>query len=355
MTVEARYPDANVLVVDDEEANVLLLEGILSASGYSNVVSTMDPRQVTGLVARSMPDIILLDLHMPHLDGFGVLNMLQSLQDPPFRSPILVLTADITVEAKRRALAAGASDFVAKPFDVQEVLLRIANMLHLRFLDRELRRERDRLEDRVVERTKDLEEAQTETFERLAMAAEFRDDDTGEHTKRVGSMAGLIAQMLGLSDEQVEIIRRAAALHDVGKIGVPDSILLAPRKLTVEEFEVVKTHTEIGARILSGSRSPTLLMAEEIARSHHERWDGNGYAGIAGNAIPLEARITTVADVFDALTHERPYKDAWPVDEAMDEMRRGRGSQFDPGVLDAFLEIEKSGSELMLGSSVSLG
>jgi putative two-component system response regulator len=219
--------------------------------------------------------------------------------------------------------------------------------LDVRFLDRELRRERDSLELRVVERTKSLEEAQTETFERLALAAEFRDDDTGEHTRRVGSIAGLIAEVLGTPDEQVELIRRAAALHDVGKIGIPDEILLAPRKLSAVEFDVIKTHTEIGARLLSGSRSPTLALAEKIAWSHHERWDGKGYAGLSGDAIPLEGRITTVADVFDALTHERPYKRAWPVDEALEEMQRQRASQFDPRVLDAFFEIEKSASGML--------
>jgi putative two-component system response regulator len=352
MTVEAAYPHAKVLVVDDEEANVLLLEAILADAGYTDVGSTTDATQVAELVARSMPDIILLDLHMPHLDGFAVLNMLQGLGDATSRSPVLVLTADITMEAKRRALAAGARDFLSKPFDVDEVLLRMGNMLSLHFFDRELRRERDSLEQRVAERTKDLSDAQTETFERLARAAEFRDDDTGEHTKRVGSMAAVIAEILGLSDDEVAMIQRAAALHDVGKIGIPDKILLAPRGLTPAEFDVVKTHTEIGAKILSGSRSPTLMMAEEIAWSHHERWDGNGYAGVAGEAIPLVGRITTVADVFDALTHERPYKHAWSVDEALDEMKRQRGSQFDPNVLEAFLEIEKGGSRAILAAHV---
>ncbi|MDQ4108930.1 MAG: HD domain-containing protein [Actinomycetota bacterium] len=169
-----------------------------------------------------------------------------------------------------------------------------------------------------------------------ALAAEYRDDDTGQHTRRVGRMAALLAQELGLEIELVERLERAAGLHDVGKIGVPDSILLAPRKLTPEEFEVVKTHTVIGARIMSGSRSPLMIMSEEVAWSHHERWDGRGYGGVAGEDIPLVA----VADVFDALTHERPYKEAWPLDEAIAEIRRQRGQQFDPRVVDAFVAIE---------------
>ncbi|HUF59828.1 MAG TPA: HD domain-containing phosphohydrolase [Actinomycetota bacterium] len=349
-SVAAKHPDARVLVVDDEEPNVLLLEGMLAEAGYANVVSTTDPTEVAAIIGRSMPDLILLDLHMPHLDGFEVLRMLQALGDPSSRSPVIVLTADITREAKQRALASGASDFLSKPFDFQEVLLRIRNILHMRFLDQALRRERDTLEDRVTERTKDLEEAQTETFERLALAAEFRDDDTGQHTVRVGTMAALIAERLGLPHEEVETLRRAAALHDVGKIGIPDSILLAPRKLTPDEFEVIKKHTEIGAKILSGSKSPVLAMGETIAWSHHERWDGNGYAGSAGEDIPLVGRITTVADVFDALTHERPYKRAWSVDEALEEMMHQRGQQFDPTVLDVFLQIAEIGAEIPVSS-----
>jgi putative two-component system response regulator len=342
MTTEARHPQARILVVDDEPPNVFLLERILAKAGYTEVVSTTDPRNVQELVVGFGPDVVLLDLHMPHLDGFAVMEALGASSDPGVRTPILVLTADATTEVKHRALAAGARDFLTKPLDMEEVLLRIGNILEIRFLEGELRAERDSLERRVVERTRDLEDAQTETFERLALAAEFRDDDTGNHTRRVGSMAALIAETVGLPEDDVELLRRAAALHDVGKIGVPDSILLAPRKLTEEEFAVVKTHTEIGARLLSGSRSPTLRMAERIAWSHHERWDGGGYAGMAGEDIPVVGRITTVADVFDALTHERPYKEAWPIDRAMEEIERQRGRQFDPDAVDAFLQITRS-------------
>ena len=328
--------------MDDEPPNVFLLERTLAKAGYTEVVSTTDPRNVEDLVRSFGPDVLLLDLHMPHLDGFAVMEALGGPSAPSGRPPILVLTADATTKVKHRALAAGARDFLTKPLDIEEVLLRIGNILEIRFLEDELRAERDSLEQRVAERTKDLEDAQTETFERLALAAEFRDDDTGNHTRRVGSMAALIAQTVGLPEEEVELLRRAAALHDVGKIGVPDSILLVPRKLTEEEFAVVKTHTEIGARLLSGSRSPTLRMAERVAWSHHERWDGGGYAGMVGEDIPLVGRITTVADVFDALTHERPYKEAWPIDRALEEIERQRGRQFDPDAADAFLEITRS-------------
>jgi putative two-component system response regulator len=339
MATTAPHLNARILVVDDEKPNVLLLERILAEAGYVDAVSTTEPEQVRDLVERFHPDLIILDLHMPRMDGFAVMEQLQSSLDPASHPPVLVLTADITREVKHRALVAGAQDFLTKPLDMEEVLLRIRNILNIRFLEQALREEKTSLEDRVRDRTKDLEEAQTETFERLALAAEFRDDDTGEHTRRVGSSAALIAAELQLPADEVDMLRRAAALHDVGKIGIPDQILLAPRSLTVEEFEVVKTHTEIGARLLSGSRSPTLRMAEVVAWSHHERWDGTGYASISGVEIPLVGRITTVADVFDALTHKRPYKAPWPVEKALTEIRDQRGKQFDPEATDAFLRI----------------
>jgi putative two-component system response regulator len=342
MPTRATHLDARILIVDDEEPNVLLLERILAEAGYTDAVSTTDPEAVADLVAGSRPDIVLLDLRMPRMDGFAVMEELTSSVDPVSHPPIVVLTADITREAKHRALVAGARDFLTKPLDMEEVLLRIGNILDIRFLEQELREEKALLEERVHERTKDLEDAQAETYERLALAAEFRDDDTGNHTRRVGATAALVAGALGLPDAEVDMLRRAAALHDVGKIGIPDRILLAPRALSFEEFEIVKRHTEIGARLLSGSRSPILTMAEQIAFSHHERWDGSGYAGLAGEDIPLVGRITTVADVFDALTHQRPYKPGWPVEKALREIGRERGRQFDPRAADAFLDIEKS-------------
>jgi putative two-component system response regulator len=346
--------DARILMVDDERANILLLERILEKAGYRNVRSTTDPETVPGLVAEFRPDLLLLDLKMPRLDGFEILELLadDASSDPDL--PVLVLTADATRETRRRALAAGARDFLTKPLDVDEVLLRIANMLDIRSLTLELRAKNASLEDRVRERTRELEGSHIETFERLALAAEYRDDDTGQHTRRVGRMAALLGQELGLAPDVVQMLERAAGLHDVGKIGVPDAILLAPRKLTVEEFEVVKTHTLIGAKILSGSASPLMMMAEEIAWSHHERWNGRGYAGAIADEIPLTGRITTVADVFDALTHERPYKEAWPLERAIEEIAGQRGEQFDPRVVDAFVAIQEHLAAAALGTASAL-
>jgi len=350
VSAKADLVDARILMVDDERANVLLLERILQKAGYRDIRSTTDPETVLGLVAEFRPDLLLLDLKMPRLDGFGILELLGDGASPDPDLPVLVLTADATRDTKRRALAAGARDFLTKPLDVDEVLLRIANMLDIRSLTLELRAKNATLEDRVIERTRELEESHIETFERLALAAEYRDDDTGQHTRRVGRMAALLGQELGLAPDVVQLLERAAGLHDVGKIGVPDAILLAPRKLTVEEFEIVKSHTVIGAKILSGSRSPLMRMAEEIAWSHHERWNGSGYAGAIADEIPLTGRITTVADVFDALTHERPYKEAWPLDRAIAEIAEQRGEQFDPRVADAFVATQDHLADVAVGA-----
>jgi putative two-component system response regulator len=218
-------------------------------------------------------------------------------------------------------------------------MLRIGTLLETRFLYLQIQSQNQMLEAKVRERTRELEAAQIEIIERLAKAAEFRDDNTGQHTERVGQMAALLAKQIGLPDSQVSLIRRAAPLHDVGKIGIPDTILLKLGKLTDDEFALVKTHTTIGARILSGSRFPILRLAEEIAFNHHERWDGDGYVGVSRDAIPLAGRIVTVADVFDALTQKRPYKAAWPVGDAVGEIDRQRGRQFDPALVDAFLRV----------------
>lgn len=321
--------NARILIVDDQEANVRLLEGILKrAAGYHALRSTTDPREVMSLYVEFKPDLILLDLHMPHVDGFGVMEQLKEIVPEDVFLPILVLTADVTPEAKQRALASGAKDFLAKPFDPTEVLLRIKNLLETRSLHLELRAQ--------------LSDAHLEVIDRLAIAAEYRDDETGEHIKRVGQTSALVARALRLPPEQVLLIRRAATLHDVGKIGIPEHILLKPGRLTPDEFNVMKSHTTIGAKILSGGHFPLLQMAEVIALTHHERWDGSGYPrGLKGEATPLLGRIVAVADVFDILTHPRPYKKAWLAEEAIAELQRASGTQFDPSVVEVFLGLHE--------------
>ena len=332
------FKHARILIIDDEPGNVDLLRRVLGRAGFQKLDSTNDPREAATLYVQTRPDLILLDLHMPHMDGLAVMDQLNQIVEASYL-PILMLTGDMTPEARRDALSRGAKDFVNKPFNPDEVLLRIGILLETRFLYLQIQSQNQMLEAKVRERTRELESAQIEIIERLARAAEFRDDNTGQHTERVGKMAAQLARELGLPDGQVSLIRRAAPLHDVGKIGIPDAILLKLGKLTPAEFELVKTHTSIGARILSGSKFALLRLAEEIAFSHHERWDGAGYAGLAGAEIPLVGRIVTVADVYDALTQKRPYKSAWPVEDAVAEIDRQRGRQFDPEVVDAFLRI----------------
>jgi putative two-component system response regulator len=331
---------AHILIVDDQRPNVRLLERLLQQAGYAAAQGTSDPRQVAELFNELQPDLMLLDLHMPHMDGFAVMEALSPRIPAGSYFPILVVTADITPEAKRRALSAGARDFLSKPFDTTEVLLRIKNLLETRFLHLQLQNQNQALEAKVRERTRELEQAQIEILQRLAQAAEFRDDDTGQHTQRVGQLAALLARDLGLPKQQIELIRLAAPLHDLGKIGIPDHILLKPGRFSGAEYEHMKAHATIGARILSGGRYPLLRMAEEIAYAHHERWDGSGYPqGLAGEAIPLTGRIVAVADTFDALTHERPYKYAWPIAEALDEIARQGGNKFDPRVVAALMRL----------------
>ncbi len=333
---------ARILIVDDEPANVLLLQRILQNAGFTAVETLTDSREVLGFCGDSAPDIILLDLMMPHISGFEVMESLAPFVEREIYLPILVLTADVAPATRLRALTGGARDFLTKPFDHTEAVLRVKNLLETRRLYKKLQTQNVELEARVRERTRDLEHSQIEILERLARAAELRDDDTGQHTQRVGRMAAQLAAALKMDAAGVELIQRAALLHDVGKIGISDLILLKPGKLTPEEFEIIKTHTTIGATLLAEGHSPFVHMAQSIALTHHERWDGSGYPGkLAGDAIPLEGRILSVVDVFDALTNERPYKKAWPREEALAEIEKQAGRQFDPQVVAAFLAMAR--------------
>lgn len=336
-----RMARARILVVDDEADNVQLVRRILEGEGYSDIHATQDPCQVARLVQELDPDLILLDILMPGMDGFGVLQTLRETGDAETYRPVLVLTSDSSRQVQRQAWSDGAKDFLTKPLSPSEVRLRVRNLLETRLLHLQLREKKEELEDRVRERTAELEEARLQVLYRLARAAEYRDDDTGQHTRRVGRSAGEIAAALGLPSDEVARIRMAAPLHDVGKIGIPDSILLSGERLSVAEFEVMKTHCAIGADLLASEDVPLLTLAAEIALSHHEGWDGSGYpSGLAGGDIPLCGRIVAVADTFDALTHSRPYKRAWSAAEAMEEVARLRGISFDPDVVDAFVQTQ---------------
>lgn len=360
--------NAHILIVDDEPANVLLLQRILRGAGYTRISSAGDGNAALEVIGSETPDLVLLDLMMPVRDGFGVLQEIAPLLQNEYL-PVLVLTADVSPDTKRRVLSVGAKDFLTKPFDGLEVLLRVQNLLETRFLTLQLRDQNRHLEERVAQRTVELrelydqlvisnqqlqqsqravEESQIEVLSRLAQAAELRDDDTGQHTQRVALLSARLGERLGLDKTAIELIRRAAPLHDVGKIGISDLILLKPGKLTPEEFDVMKTHASIGGALLAAGHSPFVELAETIALTHHERFDGTGYPrGLSGQAIPLEGRILAVVDVFDALTHERPYKQAWPVAQALAEIEKQAGRQFDPEVVAAFLELMREEAEVL--------
>jgi putative two-component system response regulator len=333
------FTDARILVVDDEQQNVMLLQRVLTNAGYTNISTCTDPRDVMPLVAAQEPDVILLDLSMPHMAGTEILETL-SQKYPSSFLPVLVLTADASREARERSLDLGAKDFLTKPFDITEVQLRVRNLLETRSLYVRLRDHNAMLDQRVKERTRELEEAQHEILDRLTITAEYRDDVTGQHTKRVADLSARIAETLGLPADDTALIRAAAPLHDVGKVAIPDAILLKPGPLTSDEMDIMRKHTDYGVKILSGSNAPLLKAAESIAGTHHERWDGTGYpAGLRGEEIPIEGRIVSVADVFDALTHERPYKSAWSIDAARALIQNGAESQFDARVVNAFLDV----------------
>lgn len=332
------YPEPRILIVDDDPNNLHYLRRLLDIGGYDDVRQARSGREALLTAASCDPDIIILDLQMPDMDGYEVLKVIRPMQSSGVYLPILVFTADSATVARKQALELGASDFLTKPGDATEILLRVKNFLTMRFWSKELNERNVDLEDKVRERTQELEKSHVEIVDRLARAGEYRDDDTGQHTRRVGELSARIATELGLPRHTVRLIRMAALLHDLGKIGVPDSILLKKGKLTVEEFREMKKHCQVGASILAEGNSKLLQMAERIAAAHHERFDGTGYPnGLKGDHIPIEARIVAVADVFDALTSERPYKKAWDKEAAKAEIISQSGRQFDPNVVEAFV------------------
>ena len=330
---------SQVVVLDDDPRGARLLSRMLAEDGYRHVAVHTDAEVCVEDLTDRPPALLLLDMRMP-LPGLEVLRVLAARG---VDLAVICLTADRDSGLRRSALELGVADFLTKPFETDEVLLRVRNTLRVSVLRRQLQQANAELEHRVRARTQELLVARDEILTRLSLAAEFRDDSTHEHTLRVGTYAAAVATELGRPPDWVEQLRQVAPLHDLGKIGVPDAVLLKPARLTPEEFDVVKLHTSIGGQILQGGHSELMVLAEQIARTHHERWDGSGYLGLAGTSIPLAGRIVAVADVWDALTHARPYKPAWPVERARAEIAATRGSHFDPDVADAFLTVLDSG------------
>jgi putative two-component system response regulator len=311
---------------------------MLGGAGYRAVTSTSDPAGVCALHAEHRYDLILLDLHMPGMDGFHVMEGLKAIEVDGYL-PVLVITAQ--PELKLRALRAGAKDFISKPFDMVEVLARVHNMLEVRLLHMALRDFNAALETRVRERTAELHAGYVETIFTMTRAAEHKDEDTGAHVRRISVYCRDLAQVMGMDQDFVDSIFIASPMHDIGKIGIPDSVLLKPGGFNPQEWAVMKSHSAMGAKILGNSKSPYLRLGAEIALNHHERWDGSGYPqGKSGEAIPLAARIMNICDVYDALRSERPYKTALSHQQALDIITLGDGrtrpEHFDPLVMAAF-------------------
>jgi len=334
--------EAHILVVDDNPANVQIAIELLHLNGYEKVEGETDPRRVEERCRANPPDLLLLDIRMPHLDGFQLMEILKPIYGADYL-PVLVLTAQTDEMTRRKALESGAKDFLNKPILPWELANRVRNLLEVRLLYSRLREHRDHLDDMVKARTRDLEDTRLDVLRRLALAGEFRDNETGLHVVRMSRYTEILARAFGWDDEACAMMRAAAPLHDIGKISIPDAILLKPGKLDPDEFTLMKRHAEIGARILADGNFPLLALAHDIALTHHERWDGQGYPhGKTATDIPLAGRIVALADVFDALTSPRPYKPAWETDRAFAFIESQAGLHFDPDLAGRFLaEREK--------------
>ncbi|MEN6459422.1 MAG: HD domain-containing phosphohydrolase [Thermoguttaceae bacterium] len=353
------FETAKIMIVDDEPLNIRVAQTHLSLAGYKHFVTSTDPGRVMEMIAEEMPDVIILDIMMPKISGLGILRMVRS-DEALAHIPAIVLTAADDEQIKIEALEMGSTDFLNKPVNLTELLVRVRNALLFKTYHDYLKNYARDLAEQVSRRTAELAASRLELIHCLARAAEYRDNETGRHVIRVGRYVGTIARQLGLDEPYVELLEQAAPLHDMGKIGIPDAILLKPSKLSPDEFEIMqkhssygkhtfepmseeewrafKEHTVLGEMIMGIESSPLIKMAAEIALTHHERWDGTGYPlGLAGEDIPLSSRITAVADVFDALTSRRPYKPAFPLNRCLEIMRDNRGTHFDPKIVDAFL------------------
>lgn len=338
MLEEKNIKEAKILIVDDQPANVTLIEKMLDIDGYINVLSTTDPTQVESIYMEQNSDLILLDLNMPVMDGYQVLAKIREV-DPDY-PPIIVLTAQSDRESRIKALDLGARDFLAKPFDRVELMTRIRNMLEVRIMTTAMKNQNMVLDGMVKARTQELHDTRLEVIRRLGRAAEYRDDMTGFHIIRMSRYAQQLALAAGMSEAEAEMLLNASPMHDIGKIGIPDNVLLKPGKLDADEWKIMQTHVDIGVEILSGSDFELMDMAAEVCQNHHEKWDGSGYPRqLAGEDIPLVGRIVALADVFDALTTERPYKKAWPIEEAVDFLKDQSGKHFDPRLVERFIEI----------------
>lgn len=370
VSIRALDKNAKIMIVDDEPLNVMTFRQHLKMEGYENFVTTNDGREALHLLRSERPDVLLLDIRMPQVSGLDILRVIGL--DPVLQHiPVLILTAAVDPVTRQQALDLGANDFLQKPIDPNELLPRVRNAIVMKKHYDMAASETTRLEQQIERRTRQLEATRQQLILCLARAAEHRDNDTGNHVIRVGRYTSIIAKQMGYPENRLEMLEQAAQLHDVGKIGVPDSILFKPGKLGYDEYElmkkhcalgrqiiepisekewnILKTHTRIGESMLHVRSSSLLMLAARIAQTHHERWDGKGYPlGLQGEDIPLEGRIVAVADVFDALSSKRPYKDPFPRQKCFDILLEGRGTQFDPAVVDAFFDCADEIIEVQL-------
>ncbi|OHB35814.1 MAG: two-component system response regulator [Planctomycetes bacterium GWA2_40_7] len=337
-----------ILVVDDDEQNRELLVAMLEALGYETEFA-IDGFDALGKLSLDI-DLVLLDVMMPGMDGFEVTRKIRST--PPYSDlPVVMVTALTSKEDRIRAVEVGANDFISKPIDKTELTVRTVSLLKMKEHQDTIKQYQKELEDKVEKRTADLRtvlsekieahrriyQAHLDTINRLVIAAEYKDEDTADHIKRMSNYCALLAKALKLTPQEIEVLYYASSMHDVGKIGIPDHILLKPGKHNPEEWEIMKQHTTIGGYILDNSPSELLQSGEIIALSHHEKWDGSGYPkGLSGENIPLLGRICAVTDVYDALTSKRPYKEAFSNEKSLEIMKEGSGKHFDPNLISIF-------------------
>jgi len=335
-----------ILIVDDQPQNIELIEAHLVNENYE-IITASNGEEALKLLSENVIDLILLDVMMPDMDGFEVTRKIR--QDERNRLlPIILVTALHEIENRVRGIEAGCDDFISKPFEKTLLLARVRSLLKVKDYNDLIEKYKIELESKVAERTVELKKAcekvkhaSLETIQKLSKASEHRDEYTGAHIKRMSRYSEAVARRIGLDENTVEDILYASSMHDLGKIGMPDSILMKTTKLEPEEWEIMKSHSAIGAAMLEGSDSDVIKMGRSIAQNHHEKWDGSGYpARLKGTEIPIAGRIAAIADVFDALTSIRPYKKPFSLEKAFEIIREGKGNHFDPDVVDAFFDVQ---------------